>query len=268
MTGHTTSKTTDDQPGTAGRGGGREARDGLQPLVLDLAVPLSLYYLLHDAFGVGLVLSLALSSVVPAVRTVLSMVTEHRVNALAGLMLAVNVISIALSFITGNPRVMLAKDSGVSSVIGILVLASAFGGRPLMSAGLKPWLVKGDIAKAEAWERLTSGSARFRGLERRFSLVWGVALLGECTLRLIGAFTLPVSTMVWLGTVLTIAGILVGMTVGGAATVPMEKLLVAEVRRAARPDAGSDADPESGAEPDPEPGSGSRPGSDSAPAAA
>lgn len=214
-------------PADSGRGG---AMDGLKPLLLDVAVPLGSYYLLHDAFGLGLVLSLALGSVVPAVRTLWSVVKERRVNGLAGLMLAVNVAGIALSFVTGNPRIMVAKDSGISSVIGICLLASAITGKPLLSAGLKPWLVKGDTARAAAWERLSAGSRRFRSLERRFSAVWGAVLLAECVARLIGAFTLPVSTMVWLSTVITVAGLVAGALVSGVASIPMDTMLTSETR--------------------------------------
>ncbi|MEU5895830.1 hypothetical protein [Streptomyces venezuelae] len=38
-----------------------------------------------------------------------------------------------------------------------------------------------------------------RPLERMFSVVWGAALFGEAVLRVVGAYTLPVDTMVWLG---------------------------------------------------------------------
>jgi hypothetical protein len=44
-------------------------------------------------------------------------------------------------------------------------------------------------------------------MEMLFSVIWGVALLAECVARLVGAFTLPVSTMVWLSTVFTMSAI-------------------------------------------------------------
>ena len=43
-------------------------------------------------------------------------------NPLATLMLAVNVAGIAVSFWTGDPRLMIAKDAVISSVIWGLVL--------------------------------------------------------------------------------------------------------------------------------------------------
>ncbi|MGK5640878.1 VC0807 family protein [Streptomyces sp. URMC 126] len=199
----------------------------LKPLVLDVAVPLGGYYLLHEGFGLGLVLSLALSSVVPAVRTVVSVVRERTVNGLAGVMLLVNLLSMALSFATGDARLMIAKDSVISSFVGGAILWSAVRGAPLLTAGLKPVMVKDSAVKAAAWERLTTRNARFRSLERRYSAVWGVSLLTECAARVIGAYTLPVDVMAsWGSTVMLLAAIAVGIVVGGAVSVtPMEKLL-------------------------------------------
>src|SRR5215813_991705 len=62
----------------------------LRPLLIDVGIPVGTYYLLRNAFGVSLWLSLALSSIGPAVRAVASLVAERTLNVLAMLMLAVN----------------------------------------------------------------------------------------------------------------------------------------------------------------------------------
>jgi hypothetical protein len=197
----------------------------LRSLAIDIAVPLGLYYLLRDGLGQSLVLSLAVSSIIPAARTIFSVVREREVNLLAGLILTVNVVGIAISFAAGDPRLMIAKDSAVSSVIGLAILGSVVIGRPLMTAGLKPWLIKGSAERDAAWERLAAGSAKFRRLEKLFSAIWGTVLLTECAARLVGAFTLPVSTMVWLSTVMTVGAIGAACVAGGIAAAPMEQLI-------------------------------------------
>lgn len=210
------------------------ALDNFKPLLIDVAVPLGSYYLFKDAFGMSTFAALAWSSVVPAVRTVWGLVKERTTNALAGLILVVNVVSLLLSFVSGDPRLMLAKDSGVSSTVAIAILFSVRFGKPMMTAGMKPFLVKGDAAKEAAWQRLMSGSAAgsaaFRSRERAFSLVWGLALLAECVVRAVGAYTIPVDTMVWLGSVILVAAMAIGVVVsGGLAVGPMERMLAAEV---------------------------------------
>ncbi|WP_330338543.1 VC0807 family protein [Streptomyces sp. NBC_00557] len=212
-------------------------RDNFRPLILDVAVPLASYYLFKDAFGMSTFAALAWSSVVPAARTVWAVAKERRVNGLAGLILVVNVVSLLLSFVSGDPRLMLAKDSAVSSTVGIGILVSVWLGKPMMTAGMKPFLVKGDEAREAAWQRLVSGqsarSAAFRHKESVFSVVWGGALLLECVSRALGAYTIPVDTMVWLGTVFLIGFMAVAFVVsGGLAVEPMEKMLAAEVEAA------------------------------------
>jgi hypothetical protein len=202
----------------------------LMPLVVDVAVPLGSYYLLRAA-GCGLVTSLALSSIAPAARTVFGLVRNRTLNGLATLIVAVNVVSIAISFWSGDPRIMLAKDGAVSSTIGIAILISAFAGRPLMTAGLRPFLIKADAAKAAAFDRLQVSSPRFRRLERTFSLIWGVFLLGECVTRVICAFTLPVGTMVWLGTVIMLGTIFGAMGICGFCSIPMENMVKMEAAK-------------------------------------
>ncbi|MET9295697.1 VC0807 family protein [Streptomyces sp. NPDC003077] len=236
-----------------GKEGGRPGKgrnplvESLAPLVVDVGVPLGSYYVLSDGFGMGTVAALAWSSAVPALRTVWSVVKERRINGMAALILAVNVIGLLLSTVTGDPRLMLAKDSGVSSVIGIVVLVTACYGRPLMTPGLRAWVVKGSPAKQAAWDDLLAGSARFRRAERTFSAVWGAALLTECVARVVGAYTIPIDTMVWLGTVMLVVAIVAAMVVsGGMAVDPMERMVAEEVARRERA-AGEDGAGEGGA---------------------
>jgi hypothetical protein len=201
------------------------------PLVIDVAVPIGSYYLFKDGFGTSTLMALGLSSVVPAVRTVWGVVKERTLNAFAALILLVNVAGLLLSFVAGDPRLMLAKDSGISSVIGIGILASVVMGKPMMTAGMKPWLVKGVAAREAAWTRLQDRSSAFRRAERVFSVVWGVVLLAECVVRVVGAYTLPVDTMVWMGSVVLAVAMTLGFVLSGAlAARPMAQLLIAEVK--------------------------------------
>lgn len=209
------------QPGPSAAGMGQ----ALRPLAIDLALPLAMYYLLSTGFGCSVWVSLALSSIVPAARSLASVVIQREANLLAALMLVVNVASIGVSFLTGDPRMMIAKDAVISSVIGFAILISVGLRRPLMSAGLKPFMTRGDAGRAAAWDRLSAGSARFRRLEMLFSAIWGVCGLADCVLRVIGAFTLPVSTMVWLSTVLLIGSIVVAAVVSGTASNPISRML-------------------------------------------
>ncbi|WP_234322787.1 VC0807 family protein [Streptomyces sp. NRRL S-350] len=205
---------------------------GLRPLALDVAVPMAGYYLLHSACGLSEFAALAWSSAFPAARTLLGLLREGRLNLWSTLMLAVNLAGLALTFVTGDARLMIAKDGGLSGTVALAILASALVGRPVMSPMLMPFITKGKRERAAAWQRLAEGRAAssraFRRYERVFSGIWGTALLAECAARVVGAFTLPVSTMAWLSTVFLIGAIVAGSLLGQAAAEPLEKLVSAE----------------------------------------
>ncbi|MFG2903893.1 VC0807 family protein [Kitasatospora sp. NPDC048286] len=205
---------------------------GLRPLALDVAAPLAGYYLLHSALGLSEFAALAWSSAFPAARTVLGLLGERRLNLWAALMLTVNLAGLALTFVTGDARLMIAKGGGLSGTVALAILVSALIGRPVMTPMLMPFLTKGRTEHAAAWQRLVegraAGSRAFRRHERLFSGIWGTALLTECAARVVGAFTLPVSTMAWLSTVLMIGAIVAGSMLGQIAVEPMERLVRAE----------------------------------------
>src|ERR1700735_1714618 len=147
---------------------------GLRPLLLDVGVPLGTFYLLRDGFGLSVWLSLALSSVGPAARAVGGIAAERKLNVLALLMLAVNVAGIVVSFLTGDPRAMIAKDSVISSVIAFAILGSVIARRPLMSAGLRPFMTQGTPERSAVWDRLAADSARVPGVRVLVREAWGV----------------------------------------------------------------------------------------------
>ncbi|MFD9396957.1 VC0807 family protein [Streptomyces sp. NPDC060000] len=224
-------------------------QNAFAPLLMDVAVPLGSYYLFKGAFGMSTFAALAWSSVVPAGRTMWSAVSKRTLNGLAGLILVVNIVGLMLSFVSGDPRLMLAKDSGVSSTVGIGILVSVALGKPMMTAGLKPFLVKGDAAREAAWARLESGTAAasvaFRRRERAFSIVWGTVLLAECVVRVVGAYTVPVDTMVWLGSVIMVVAMGIGFVAGGALGAgPMAEMVASEVKAGEGAEAGVGAEVE------------------------
>jgi hypothetical protein len=204
----------------------------LLPLAIDVALPLTLYYGLSRGFGVATVPALIASSAPPALSALWTAVVRRGLNGLATVMLAVNLAGIAVSSLTGDPRLMLAKDGAVSSVIGIAVLVSVAAGRPLMSAALRPVLGKGDRGRMAAWDRLAATSPAFRAAARGYSAVWGLALLADSAARVVCAYTLPVHTVVWLHSVLVLGAVAVAALGSGPFTHRLDAMVKRETARA------------------------------------
>ncbi|MFB8167898.1 VC0807 family protein [Kitasatospora purpeofusca] len=204
----------------------------LRPLAVDIAGPLAAFYLLRSGLGASEFAALAWSSAFPVARTALGLVKDRTLNRFAALMLGVNLVGLVLTTVSGDARLMVAKEAVLSGFMALAILGSALTARPLMSAALRPFLTKGEAAREAAWDRLAAGSRPFRRYERLFSVIWGSALLAECVARVVGAFTLPVATMVWLSTVLLVGAIVAGSMLGQAAAQPMEKLVRTEAAAA------------------------------------
>ncbi|HEY3468844.1 MAG TPA: VC0807 family protein, partial [Amycolatopsis sp.] len=117
-----------------------------------------------------------------------------------------------------------------SGITGLVILISAFTAQPIMTKALRPFLTHGDADHEAAWERLR-GNARFEAAVRRSSFVWGVGFMLESAARVVGAFTLPVSTMVWLSTVIFIGSFAVIMLISGASAKEAGAMVAAEARR-------------------------------------
>jgi hypothetical protein len=204
--------------GTAGGVTPSKPDSAIAPILLDVVIPLAIYYLLHDALGLSLVTSMACSSVLPAARTIVTAVRDHRLETLATLMLTMNLASIVISLVSGDARLLFAREAAVSSVIVLWALGTvALGRTPLFEPGFEAFITRGDRRRAEIWRRLRTCDPEFRTLLRRHTLVWGVVLLADCCARVILALTMPVHDLPWLSTAVTAGSIAFAMVASGIA---------------------------------------------------
>ena len=178
---------------------------------------------MHDAAGASLWLSLALSSIPAAIRAVAALAAERRANLLALLMLAVN-LALTGIFQRRGPG---SRVPGSRRVAISICLVRCDASSPPGSA---------DLARGPEWTAAWDRLRRLRPprLQLMFSMIWGLALLAECAARLVGAYTIPVTTMVWLGTVFTLSSIGLAIVIGGAAAAPIQKLIDAETGASGR----------------------------------
>jgi microcompartment protein CcmK/EutM len=204
----------------------------LKTLAIEIAVPTAVYYGLHS-LGASVFLSLALSGLVPLARTLYQFAKDRSLNGLAVVVLVTNVVGMLLTFVSGDARLMIAKDSIGSGITGLVILASAFTAAPIMTKTMRPFLTRGKQENEAAWERL-SGTAKFQQILRRSSVVWGIGFVLESTARVVGAFVLPVETMVWLSTVLFLGTFAVMMVVAGKVAEGAGKMIAREAQADAR----------------------------------
>jgi len=143
--------------------------------------------------GTPAVTALAIAAIFPFGDAVAGLVRKRRFDPIAVLSLIAIVVGIGTSGITGNAGFAVAKDSLFTIVFGLLFLGSLLAPRPLIFHLGRQFSSGGDPAAMAAWEARWSQPG-FRRTIRLITAVWGCGLLLEAVLRIIAAFTLPVTT--------------------------------------------------------------------------
>jgi hypothetical protein len=149
------------------------------------------YYGLRAA-GVGALVALLVGAVAPALRTVWTAVRSRRIDALGALVLLMMGVSVVLTATTGDPRVLLARDSCGTGFIGVWLLGSLWTRRPAILA------VSTEVTPADKVQVLLERwrtEPRFRTNVVRISALWGGVFLLDSIVRVWMAFTLPVDTV-------------------------------------------------------------------------
>ncbi|WP_433432805.1 VC0807 family protein [Nonomuraea sp. CA-141351] len=175
----------------------------LKTLIPDVLLPIAVYYLCRR-LGVEDELALLLGAAAALIRVLLVAIVSRRFNGLATLVCAGFAIGVLLTLLTGDPRFLLAKESVLSGLLGLLLLGSCLTGKPLMYTLMRR-LTADDPAKLAEWEQRWQSAPQFRQVFRTLTLVWGFGLLAESIIRIPLVYSLPLDVMAGLSTVLQLA---------------------------------------------------------------
>ena len=173
-------------------------------LILEMGLPLAGYYGLRAA-GASAWLSVAAGSALAAPWLIYSAIRNRRFEATAALSLSLVVASGVMSLVTGDPRLLLVRDSWLGALVGVWILATLMTQRPFVMITSRAIVVaKLGEAGAKAWEGRWDDEPAFRRHIRILSAIWGAVLLADAGVRIVLAYSLPidavpgVSTVQWL----------------------------------------------------------------------
>ena len=167
-------------------------------LLLDVGLPAVVYYGAH-ALGYSIETSLIAAGIGAVLRVAYVAVVHRRLDFIAAIVGGTFAILLAISLLTNDPRVLLAKESVVSGVAGVLFLGSCVVGRPLF------YVLARKFKNAPDWDERWQNEPAFRRRFRTLSLLFGGVLLLDALLRLALILTLPLNTMANLSPVLHLA---------------------------------------------------------------
>ncbi|MFI2185552.1 VC0807 family protein [Streptomyces sioyaensis] len=164
----------------------------LLPVVLDVAVPTALFYILCGQ-GFGVLATGLLSGILPALRTLYSTVVRRRFDGLALFMLSALIVGSGASLLMHSARLLLAKDGVITALCGLWMLGTLTRPRPFfLHAGETIAIAKRGPVKGAAWARRWADEPAFRHGLRLLTGLWGTALVLDAVIRLALAYSLPV----------------------------------------------------------------------------
>jgi hypothetical protein len=155
---------------------------------IDLVVPTAVYYGARAA-GLSQTWALILSAVVPALRALWSVITERKISGLNAFVLGAVALGFAMSFVTGEPRVLLVRAAWGTAAFGVVMLASLFTKRPLLYS-MAMLVLPED--KKQIWVTNWEQYPAIRHALRGCTAIWGVVFLVDTGIRVGMALTLPI----------------------------------------------------------------------------
>lgn len=162
----------------------------LGELLLDVGLGLLAYWLAVTA-GWEVTTALLLAGAVALVRAVWVTARRRVLDPALVLVVLSFALTLGLSLLTGDARVLLLKGSAGLALFGLVAAGSLRWGRPLLFAIIRRFVAPGEAGRTE-WEELWEGSTPFRWLYRRITLVWAAVYLAGAALHATAAVTLPV----------------------------------------------------------------------------
>lgn len=169
-------------------------------LLWDVGLPAVVFYACR-VLGVDVVLALAAGGVAALVRVGWVAALRRRLNGLAALVAGSFLVLVGVSLLTGDPRILLARESILSGAAGLLLVGSCVVGRPVLYAVVRR-LNAGKDEMLARWDHLWRTQPAFRRPFTVMSAVSGSVLLTEAAVRVVLVYLLPIDVMAGLSTVL------------------------------------------------------------------
>jgi hypothetical protein len=172
----------------------------LRSLLVDVGVPALTYFVAHW-LGASDFVALLAGSLIALLRTLFVAARHRKFELFSAVMVGVFTVGLVLSFVTGDVRFLLVKESAGTFVAGVAFLVSCLLGKPLVYFAA----LRMQPAREAEFAQLWATAPRFRRSFTVMSAVWGFGLVFEALLRIPLVFVLPVEVMVTVSTVMIIA---------------------------------------------------------------
>lgn len=171
-------------------------------LLADFVVPLVAYYALRAA-GASVWVALVVPSMLTGLFAIARWIRQRQIDVLGLSVVVVLVTSVAISYVSGSPRFLLAKGGVFTAAIGVVFLGSLLLRRPFGFSFARD-LIERTTVKTADWDEVWEREPRFRRAWRVITVAWGVATLLDAVVLVYMAYQLPVDSVPALSSALRI----------------------------------------------------------------
>ena len=170
-------------------------------MLLDGVCVIVVYQLVKHFTSASDVIALALSAVPAMVGTIITLIRQRSIDVLGAFTLITIVLSIGLTFLTGDARLFLIRESFLTVLFGIICLISLLFPKPIWFYIIRYFTVGNNheqmVAYDTAWK-----FASFRGYIRTVTILWGVVYTVEFLIRLVMVYTLSISQVLEISSII------------------------------------------------------------------
>jgi hypothetical protein len=187
-------------------------------LLWDAGIPVFGFYVLR-LWGASDWAALLAATILAASRVFWIALRTRRITWFAAAMMLIFGTGLGLAFLVGDPRLMLAKNSVGTALLGGLFLASLATRRPLTLIAFQTWRPHNAESLAQSYESDATVRRAFRGA----AWVWGIGMIAEAVFRVPLIYLVPLDVAVAASTALMLAviGALAAWTAWTTARLPL-----------------------------------------------
>ncbi len=164
----------------------------LPTLAFDIAGTMAVYYLLLPRFGSASIWPILGASLVPVISNVFNFIRRHSFDIVGIIVLIGLLAGVVPALFGGGQRLLLVRESFVTGLLGVVLLASALLHRPLAFYVIEEFLTANEALPHERFDMLWR-SQYFRRTVRAMTIGWGALLVGEFALRAFMALRMNVA---------------------------------------------------------------------------
>jgi len=170
-------------------------------ILLDGVCVIVVYQLVKHFTSASDVIALSLSALPAMIGAIITLIRQRSIDVLGAFALITIVLSICLTFLTGDARLFLIRESFLTVLFGIICLISLLFPKPIWYYIIRYFTVGNNheqmIAYDTAWK-----FASFRGYIRTVTILWGVVYTVEFLIRLVMVYTLSISQVLVISSVI------------------------------------------------------------------